>query len=294
MNITEKMNVIHEYMCKYRAEIADVMKRYRAEKAHIIKTYREDVAAEKLASARASAQHSIYAADRMLCESVKLEMDEARTRLNDAVMPNEKNDAVCTIRMYREFNILPTETELRTIAKKAGGNVFALRALSEWAKEHNYRVSAPSVEQYMQEFKRMEQFFDRPPFLYAPFEYAPEAAEILPDKVMYRDDGSEYMSGGRPDTAEILAHTQYFETVAKNVAHAESEWGFTFIPEIQKIDPAKYNTRQEAEDAQQAELERFESAVNAQVNALQIDQPAPDPAPGMNREQQATVVAHYE
>lgn len=294
MSITESMKNIQNHTDKYRREIERALKKYRADKARIAETYRENVAVEKLASARMTAHSDIYAADRMLAEDIKLELADARRALNFAIMPDEKNSAIRTIRMYQEFGVTPTESELRAIAREARGDVFALRALSKWVESHNYQVSAPSADSYERELQDMERYFSRPPFLYAPFEYVSELEEVAPNKAMYREDGTVYMDGGKPDMTDILTCSAYFGTVCKNVTRAISEWGNTFIPEIKKIDPAEHTTQQEAADAQEAENKRFENAVNAQADALRIEQPKPEPAPEMSRAEQAAMLAHYE
>lgn len=294
MAITDNMKIIKRSVEEYSMTVERALSNYRRDKAHIRETYKENIAAEKLTKARQEAHSSILAADGMLRAQVMLELKDARNALSEAIMPDEKNGGIRTIRLYREFGVTPTETEIRTIAGQMRGNVFALRALAEWAKMHNYSVSAPSVDHYAGELERMERHFAAEPYLFAPGEYMPEALEVLPNKVMRRNDGTVYADGGRPDATDIVTHTQYFESIADCADRAASDWGFTFIPEIKKIDPDEYSTKQEAEEAQRAENDRFDAAVAAQVDAMSIKQPAPAPAPEMSRAEQASIIANYK
>ena len=76
------------------------------------------------------------------------------------------------------------------------------------------------------------------PVMYAPHDYLHEALEVLPDRPVFRADGSYYTTG-RPDSVYLIMRKQEFESAMNTVSEAGTRWGVDFVPEITAFEPVK-------------------------------------------------------
>ena len=76
------------------------------------------------------------------------------------------------------------------------------------------------------------------PLMYAPYDYQHEALEVLPDRPVFRADGSYYTTG-RPDSVYLIMRKQEFESAMNAVTEAGTRWSVDFVPEITAFEPVK-------------------------------------------------------
>ena len=86
--------------------------------------------------------------------------------------------------------------------------------------------------------------------MYAPHDYLHEALEVLPDRPVFRADGSYYTTG-RPDSIFLTLRAQEFENYMKAMSEAATRWSTAFVPEITAFEPVKTDDGEEITPEQQ-------------------------------------------
>ena len=142
-----------------------------------------------------------------------------------------------TLRDVWDFNLSLSRAELSGYILGADGNYTALRALQAVAKRSGYRLTVPSADSYQGDIDRIERAV-RVPVMYAPHDYLHEALEVLPDRPVFRADGSYYTTG-RPDSVYLIMRKQEFESAMNTVSEAGERWSVDFVPEITAFEPVK-------------------------------------------------------
>ena len=136
-----------------------------------------------------------------------------------------------------DFDLSLSRAELAGYILGADGNYTALRALHVVAKRSGYRLTVPSADDYQGDIDRIERAV-RVPVMYAPYDYQHEALEVLPDRPVFRADGSFYTTG-RPDSVFLTLRAQEFENSMKAVTEAGTRWSVDFVPEITAFEPVR-------------------------------------------------------
>ena len=86
--------------------------------------------------------------------------------------------------------------------------------------------------------------------MYAPHDFQHEALDVLPDRPVFRPDGSFYTTG-RPDSIFLTLRTQEFENSMKAITEAATRWSVDFVPEITAFEPVKTEDGEEITPEQQ-------------------------------------------
>ena len=71
-----------------------------------------------------------------------------------------------------------------------------------------------------------------------PTDFQHEALDTLPDRPVFRPDGSFYTTG-RPDSIFLTLRAQEFENSMKAMSEAATRWSTAFVPEITAFEPIK-------------------------------------------------------
>ena len=239
---------------KVFSDIHGEFARYQAAVSSALSVYRRDLEAAKRTAAQykdeagelarckegliATARSKISEVDRALHDAVvMIYLPKLREALSDYVCKRADRGYMDSLRDVWDFNLSLSRAELAGYILGADGNYTALRALQAVAKRSGYRLTVPSADDYQKDIDRIERAV-RVPLMYAPYDYQHEALEVLPDRPVFRADGSYYTTG-RPDSVYLIMRKQEFESAMNAVTEAGTRWSMDFVPEITAFEPVK-------------------------------------------------------
>lgn len=257
-------------------DIHNEFTRYQAAVAATLSTYRRDLEAAKRTAAQykdeagelsrrkegliAAARSKIGEADKTLHDAVMMiYLPKLREAMSDYVCKRADRGFMDTLRDVWDFNLSLSRAELSGYILGADGNYTALRALQAVAKRSGYRLTVPSADSYQGDIDRIGRAV-RVPVMYAPHDYLHEALEVLPDRPVFRADGSYYTTG-RPDSVYLIMRKQEFESAMNTVSEAGERWSVDFVPEITAFEPIK--------DAEGGEITPEQQRAEAVKDAVQ-------------------------
>ena len=235
-------------------DIHNEFTRYQAAVAATLSTYRRDLEAAKRTAAQykdeagelsrrkegliAAARSKVSEADNALHDAVMMiYLPKLREALSDYVCKRADRGYMDSLRDVWDFDLSMSRAELSGYILGADGNYTALRALQAVAKRSGYRLTVPSADDYQGDIDRIERAV-RVPVMYAPYDYQHEALEVLPDRPVFRANGSYYTTG-RPDSVYLIMRKQEFESAMNAVTEAGTRWSVDFVPEITAFEPVK-------------------------------------------------------
>ena len=227
---------------------------YQAAAASALSAYRRDLEAAKRTAAQykdeagelsrrkegliAAARSKISEADKALHDAVTMiYLPKLREALSDYVCKRADRGYMDGLRDLLTFDLTLSRAELAGYILGADGNYTALRALQAVAKRSGYRLTVPSADSYQGDIDRIERAV-RVPVMYAPHDYLHEALEVLPDRPVFRADGSYYTTG-RPDSVYLIMRKQEFESAMNTVSEAGTRWSVGFVAEITAFEPVR-------------------------------------------------------
>ena len=239
---------------KVFSDIHGELTRYQAAVASALSVYRRDMEAAKREAAQykdetgelsrrkdkliATARSKISEADKTLHDAVTaLYLPKLREALSDYVCKRADRGYMDSLRDVWDFELTLSRGELDGYILGADGNYTALRALQAVAKRSGYRLTIPSVDTYQRDIDTIERAV-RVPLMVCPSDYLHEALDVLPDRPVFRADGSFYTTG-RPDSVYLILRKQEFEGTMKSVTEAAERWSVDFVPEITTFEPVK-------------------------------------------------------
>lgn len=251
---------------KVFSDIHGEFARYQAAVSSALSAYRRDLEAAKRTAAQykdeagelsrrkdgliATARSKISEADKGLHDAVTmLYLPKLREALSDYVCKRADRSFMDTLRDVWDFNLSLSRAELSGYILGADGNYTALRALQAVAQRNGYRLTVPSADDYQGDIDRIERAA-RVPVMYAPHDYLHEALDVLPDRPVFRADGSYYTTG-RPDSVYLVLRKQEFESAMNAVTEAGTRWSVDFVPEITAFEPVKTEDGEEITPEQQ-------------------------------------------
>lgn len=233
---------IHNAFAKHQATVTATLSTYRSkvERATQEAAAFKDEAGElkrRKDTLVSSARSEIMDADKSFSDSLKLLYIPAlRSALSGYVCELPQRDFVALLRDFQDFHIKLSRMEAEALVEQAKGNYAALRMLQAVAKESGFHVTAPTAQDYMDDLAKLEKAA-RVPTMWSPREYLHEAVEVLPDRPVFRADGSLAYSSGRPDPTFLLASSTEFDQVYANVMATEERWGNAFVPSVSQFEP---------------------------------------------------------
>ena len=254
-NIQKVFSDIHNDFARYQAAVASALSAYRRdlEAAKRTSAQYKDEAGElsrRKEGLIAAARSKIGEADKALHDAVTMiYLPKLREALSDYVCRRADRGYMDALRDARDFDLSLSRAELAGYILGADNNYTALRALQAVAQRSGYRLTAPSADDYQGDIDRIERAV-RVPVMYAPHDYLHEALEVLPDRPVFRADGSFYTTG-RPDSVFLTLRAQEFENSMKAVTEAGERWSVDFVPEITAFEPVKTEDGEEITPEQQ-------------------------------------------
>ena len=242
-DIQKVFNDIHNEFTRYQAAVAATLSTYRRDLEAAKRTaaqYKDEAGelSRRKAGLITTARSKIGEADKALHDAVTMiYLPKLREALSDYVCKRADRGYMDTLRDVWDFNLSLSRAELAGYILGADGNYTALRALQAVAQRSGYRLTVPSADSYQGDIDRIERAV-RVPVMYAPHDYLHEALEVLPDRPVFRADGSYYTTG-RPDSVYLIMRKQEFESAMNTVSEAGTRWGVDFVPEITAFEPVK-------------------------------------------------------
>lgn len=239
---------------KVFSDIHGEFARYQTAIASVLSAYRRDLEAAKRTAAQykdeagelsrrkdgliAAARSKIGEADKALHDAVTMTyLPKLREALSDYVCKRADRGFMDSLRDVWDFDLSMSRAELSGYILGADCNYTALRALQAVAKRSGYQLTVPSADDYQGDIDRIGRAV-RVPVMYATYDYQHEALEVLPDRPVFRADGSFYTTG-RPDSVFLTLRAQEFENSMKAVTEAGERWSVDFVPEITAFEPVK-------------------------------------------------------
>ena len=276
--VKEVFSDIHGEFARYRAAVAATLSTYRRD----LETAKREAAqykdeAGELARRKngliATARSKVSEADKGLHDAVTmLYLPKLREALSDYVCKRADRSFMDTLRDVWDFNLSLSRAELSGYILGADGNYTALRALQAVAKRSGYRLTVPSADSYQGDIDRIGRAV-RVPVMYAPHDYLHEALEVLPDRPVFRADGSYYTTG-RPDSVYLIMRKQEFESAMNAVTEAGTRWSMDFVPEITAFEPVKTDDGGEITPEQQRAEAVKDAAQRVSVDDTTAEQTA--------------------
>ena len=254
-DIQKVFNDIHNEFTRYQAAVASALSAYRRdlEAAKRTSAQYKDEAGElsrRKEGLIAAARSKISEADKALHDAVMMiYLPKLREAMSDYVCKRADRGFMDTLRDVWDFNLSLSRAELAGYILGADGNYTALRALQAVAQRSGYRLTVPSADSYQGDIDRIGRAV-RVPVMYAPHDYLHEALEVLPDRPVFRADGSYYTTG-RPDSVYLIMRKQEFESAMNTVSEAGERWSVDFVPEITAFEPVKTDDGEEITPEQQ-------------------------------------------
>ena len=242
-NIQKVFGDIHGEFARYQAAVASALSAYRRDLEAAKRTaaqYKDEAGelSRRKAGLITTARSKIGEADKALHDAVTIiYLPKLREALSDYVCKRADRGYMDALRDVCDFDLSLSRAELAGYILGADGNYTALRALQAVAKRSGYRLTVPSADDYQKDIDRIERAV-RVPLMYAPYDYQHEALEVLPDRPVFRADGSYYTTG-RPDSVYLIMRKQEFESAMNAVTEAGTRWSVDFVPEITAFEPVK-------------------------------------------------------
>lgn len=242
-NIQKVFGDIHGEFARYQAAVASALSAYRRDLEAAKRTaaqYKDEAGelSRRKAGLITTARSKIGEADKALHDAVTMiYLPKLREALSDYVCKRADRGYMDALRDVWDFDLSLSRAELTGYILGADNNYTALRALQAVAKRSGYRLTVPSADDYQGDIDRIERAV-RVPLMYAPYDYQHEALDVLPDRPVFRADGSYYTTG-RPDSVYLVLRKQEFESAMNAVTEAGTRWSVDFVPEITAFEPVK-------------------------------------------------------
>ena len=236
-NIQKVFSDIHGEFANYQAAVASALSAYRRDLEAAKRTaaqYKDEAGelSRRKEGLIAAARSKIGEADKALLDAVTMTyLPKLREALSDYVCKRADRGYMDALRDVWDFDLSLSRAELTGYILGADNNYTALRALQAVAKRSGYRLTVPSADDYQGDIVRV-------PLMYAPYDYQHEALDVLPDRPVFRADGSYYTTG-RPDSVYLVLRKQEFESAMNAVTEAGTRWSVDFVPEITAFEPVK-------------------------------------------------------
>ena len=196
-----------------RKQAEDESKQYKAEFDYFRGKQKD--AAEKARSA-------VDQAEKTFRGSLKTQIERFKDELQNSIVYKLNPDFVSTLRLYNDFNIQISRTEIETLVNLANGNKAALTALNK-VLEHTetpYKVSFTPLSEYERNIALLERRTVAGHFI--PEQYHSEGVEIYKDipVTFVNDDLSTYESGRMIDGISLISDRASFTEAMKAVENA--------------------------------------------------------------------------
>lgn len=213
------------------------------------------------------ARSKIRAADNELHSRVMQQIPKLRAALSEYITAKPDSGFMEILRDIKTFRLSMSHSELEALIPSAEGNFTALKALQSVANDNGYTLTVPDIAAFLDDVKALERAV-RVPVMYAG-NYVSEAAEVLDDRPVFRDDGSIAYTTGRPDALYLIMRGQELDGLTDSLAEIADRWSGSFVPQLNELEPLEL----EDGDVVTPEQQR-EAAIGAASERISVDDSA--------------------
>ena len=252
---------------RHRSEVESAMRDYRDSTANLAATYSAALVEQKISEAKQSAQTQIKRADLNMSAEIKRYTSVLRDSLHEITSAPIPEDFERSMRIYKDFGLKMTKSEVEGFAGSVYENYPAVRVLAAVAAGSGFKVSMPSVAQMEKDIRSIERvaFIPR---LYTPDGFVKEALTLYPDTPVFRDDGSVAYNRGKPDSITLTMFSAGERSLEKTIdVEMLSRWE-RVQPVVEQVNVKDYLTKEAATEAQE-EVNKLTRKVH--VDAMEIE-----------------------
>lgn len=231
--------------------------------ASAFKDERAELAKRKTALLN-TARAEIRRADAELHNRVSGQIPKLREALSAYITAKPDPNFMEMLRDVKTFHLTLSRSELEALVPAAEGNFTALKALQSVAKDNHYTLTVPDIAAFLDDVKAIERTA-RVPVMYAG-DYVSEAAEVLDDRPVFRDDGSIAYTTGRPDALYLIMRGQELDGLTDSLAEVADRWSGSFVPQLSELEPMELDDGEVLTPEQQRE-----AAISAASEQIYID-----------------------
>lgn len=195
--------------------------------------YKDEAAtlAESKTKLLTSARMNVLEVDKEFHDEITLRLlPRLKAALSEYITARPSRDYMDSLRDVKDFRLTMSRSELQGYITAAEGNFTALRALQSVAKGCGYMLTIPGVESFQTDVDAIEKAV-RTPMMYAA-DYLHEGLEVMPDRPVFRPDGSVGGYGGRPDSAYLIVRQQEFKSLLGKLDEMSERWEADFVPSL--------------------------------------------------------------
>lgn len=209
----------------------------------------------------------IKAADNELHDRVMEHIPKLREALSAYITAKPDSNFMEMLRDVKTFHLTLSRSELEALVPSAEGNFTALKALQSVANDNGYTMTAPDIAAFLDDVKALERAA-RVPVMYAG-DYVSEAAEVLDDRPVFRDDGSIAYTTGRPDALYLIMRGQELDGLTDSLVEVADRWSGSFVPQLSELEPIELDDGDVVTPEQQRE-----AAISAASERVSVDDSA--------------------
>ncbi len=256
----------------YRSSVNAALAEYRAgaERASREASAFKDEQAEltkRKAELISTTRSRIKAADNELHDRVMEHIPKLREALSAYITAKPDSNFMEMLRDVKTFHLTLSRSELEALVPSAEGNFTALKALQSVANDNGYTMTAPDIAAFLDDVKALERAA-RVPVMYAG-DYVSEAAEVLDDRPVFRDDGSIAYTTGRPDALYLIMRGQELDGLTDSLVEVADRWSGSFVPQLSELEPIELDDGDVVTPEQQRE-----AAISAVSERVSVDDSA--------------------
>lgn len=214
-----------------------------------------------------TARSEIRRADSELHDRVMQQIPKLREALSAYITAKPDPNFMEMLRDVKTFRLTLSRSELEALIPSAEGNFTALKALQSVANDNGYTLTAPDIAAFLDDVKALERAA-RVPVMYAG-DYVSEAAEVLDDRPVFRDDGSIAYTTGRPDALYLIMRGQELDGLTDSLAEVADRWSGSFVPQLSDLEPIQLDDGDVVTPEQQRE-----AAISTASERISVDDSA--------------------
>lgn len=239
MDVVRIFNDFGRAFENYRSSVNAALAEYRAgaERASREASAFKDEQAEldkRKAELISTTRSRIKVADNELHDRVMEHIPKLREALSEYLTAKPDGGFMETLRDIKTFRLSLSRSELEALVPAAQGNFTALKALQSVAKDNGYTCTVPNIAAFLDDIKALERAV-RAPVMYAG-DYVSEAAEVLDDRPVFRDDGSIAYNLGRPDSVYLIMRKQELDGLTDSLTEVTDRWSGSFVPQLSELE----------------------------------------------------------
>ncbi len=219
----------------YRVTVRVALEKYRADAEHA-KLLKDETG--YMAAAKTNARNRIDQAEKSFRKAVSDQLPELKKELRQHLATRPNPGFLDALRVYSDFGIVPTRSDVEALVDANGGNPLGLRALNRVLEKTGakFRVNAPDSAQYEADLKALDHLANRE-VKYSQNELHTELAAIYKGtpRLQYRPDGSSFDSGYKWDGTGLLISSNGFESAINSLAPMAERWSAAMLPDFDQI-----------------------------------------------------------